>query len=155
MWRVICPPLLLLLLLLLPPPFYGLLSGTTRVSRYQKKHSPTHTYPDHQSSLISFLHLRQSIASSLFNLRALQPSGTPAADSQQGAMGHSLASCASLLHNLSPRILWSTSFLHPTLHTPYISSLNHCHLFATHAHTIATCFALLMRLWQTTFQTVC
>jgi len=24
--------------------------GTTRVSRYQKKHSPTHTYHDHQSS---------------------------------------------------------------------------------------------------------
>jgi len=23
-------------------PFYGPLSGTTRVSRYQKKHSPTH-----------------------------------------------------------------------------------------------------------------
>jgi len=27
------------------------------VSWYQKKHSPTHTYPDHQPSLISFLHL--------------------------------------------------------------------------------------------------
>jgi len=26
-------------------PFYGPLSGTTRVSRYQKKHSPTH-HPD-------------------------------------------------------------------------------------------------------------
>jgi len=29
-----------------------ILSGTTRVSRYQKKHSPTHTYHGHQSSLI-------------------------------------------------------------------------------------------------------
>jgi len=38
-------------------PFYSPLSGTTRVSRYQKKHSPIHTYPDHQSSLICFLHL--------------------------------------------------------------------------------------------------
>ena len=38
-------------------PFYGSLSLTTRVSRYQKKHSPTHTYPDHQSSFITFLHL--------------------------------------------------------------------------------------------------
>ena len=27
-----------------------ILSGTTRVSRYQKKHSPTHTYHGHQSS---------------------------------------------------------------------------------------------------------
>jgi len=34
--------------------FYGPLSGTTRVSRYQKKHSRTHTYPDHQSSFRMF-----------------------------------------------------------------------------------------------------
>jgi len=27
-------------------PFNGRLSGTTRVGRYQKKHSPTHTRPD-------------------------------------------------------------------------------------------------------------
>jgi len=38
-------------------PFNGLLSCTTRVGRYQKKHSPTHTYPDHQTSFINFLHL--------------------------------------------------------------------------------------------------
>jgi len=48
------------------------LSGTTRVSRYQKKHSYTQTYLDHQPSFISFLHLLQSIASSLFTLRAWQ-----------------------------------------------------------------------------------
>jgi len=34
--------------------------------------SPTHTYPDHRPSFISFLHLLRSIASSLFNLRAWQ-----------------------------------------------------------------------------------
>ena len=34
-----------------------ILSGTTRVSQYQKKHSPTHTYYGHQSSLICFIHL--------------------------------------------------------------------------------------------------
>jgi len=28
-----------------------ILSGTTRVSRYQKKHSPTHTYHSHQDPL--------------------------------------------------------------------------------------------------------
>jgi len=55
-------------LLLLPRQFYGPLSVTTQVSRYQKKHSLTHTYPDHQSSFISFIHLLQSIVSSLFNL---------------------------------------------------------------------------------------
>ena len=52
-------------------PFYGPLSGTTRVSRYQKKHSPTH-YPDHHPVFISFFHLPRSIASSLFKLRAWQ-----------------------------------------------------------------------------------
>ena len=39
--------------------FYGIwiLSGTTRTSQYQKKHSPTHTYRGLQSYLICFLHL--------------------------------------------------------------------------------------------------
>jgi len=45
----------------------SILSGTTRVSQYQKKHSFTHTYHGHQSSLICFLHLLRSLASSLFN----------------------------------------------------------------------------------------
>jgi len=52
-------------------PFYGTFSGTTRVSWYQKKHSPTH-YPDHRPIFISFFHLPWSIASSLFQLRAWQ-----------------------------------------------------------------------------------
>jgi len=43
---------------------------TTRVGRYQKKHSPTHTHPDHRASFIIFLHLQRSMASSIFNLRA-------------------------------------------------------------------------------------
>jgi len=42
-----------------------ILSGTTRVSRYLKKHSPTRTF-------ICFLHLPRSMAPSLFNLRAWQ-----------------------------------------------------------------------------------
>jgi len=33
------------------------LSGKTQVSQYQKKHSSTHTYRGHQSSLICFFHL--------------------------------------------------------------------------------------------------
>jgi len=44
-------------------PFYGLLSGSTRVHRYQKKHLPTH-HPDHPyrptdsttASIITILH---------------------------------------------------------------------------------------------------
>ena len=57
-------------------PFNGLLSGTTRVGQYQKKHSPTHTHPDHRTSFIMFLHLQRSMASSLFSLRAWQSSRT-------------------------------------------------------------------------------
>ena len=53
-------------------PFNGSFSGTTRVGRYQKKHSPTHNHPDHQIYFINFLHLLRSIASSLFNLHAWQ-----------------------------------------------------------------------------------
>jgi len=41
--------------------FYSPLSGTIWVIRYQKKHLPTHSYPDHQSSFISFVHLLQSV----------------------------------------------------------------------------------------------
>jgi len=77
--------------------FYGPLSGATRVSWYQKKHSLTH-HPDHHPIFISFFHLLQSIASSLFKLCAWQP----------------------FLHNLSRRPLWSTSWsgaLHLIFHT--------------------------------------
>ena len=49
-------------------PFNGLWSGTTRVGRYQKEHSPTHTHPNQRASFITFLHLQRSMASSLFNL---------------------------------------------------------------------------------------
>jgi len=52
-------------------PFYGPLSGTVRVSQYQKKHSPTH-HPDHHPIFISFFHLPRSTASSLFKLHAWQ-----------------------------------------------------------------------------------
>jgi len=48
----------------------------TQVSWYQKKHSPTHTHPGHQTSFINFLHLLQSRASSLFNLHAWQSFST-------------------------------------------------------------------------------
>ena len=38
-------------------PFNGLWSETTQVGWYQKKHSPTHTHPDHWTSFINFLHI--------------------------------------------------------------------------------------------------
>jgi len=49
---------------------------TTRVGQFQKKHSPTHTHPDHRTSFINFLHLLRSTASSMFSLRVWQSSLT-------------------------------------------------------------------------------
>ena len=48
------------------------LSRTTWVSRYQNKHSPTHTCCGHQSLIICFLHLLWSMASSFLKLCAWQ-----------------------------------------------------------------------------------
>ena len=52
-------------------PFYGPLSRTTQVSRYQKIHLLIH-HPDHHPIFIRFFHLLRSIASSLFKLHAWQ-----------------------------------------------------------------------------------
>jgi len=103
-------------------PFYGPLSATTRVSRYQKKHSPTH-HPDHHPIFISFFQLLRSTASSLFKWRAWQSFAQP-------------LSTSSLVYVL----VWS-----PPPHIAYIASPNQCLLFATHVHTIATCFAVVSR----------
>jgi len=105
------------------------------VSRYKKKHSPTRTYPAYQPSLISFLHLLWSIASSLYSL----------------CVWHSF-------QNLSKSSLVSLLVRNCPLHTLYIFSPCYSLLFATHAHTIATCFAVVPRLchlflvsWNTNF----
>ena len=71
----------------------------------------------HQTSFINFLHLLRLIASSLFNLRAWQSFSTPL-----------------FFVFLLP---WNS-----LLHNPCISSPNH-HLFATHSHTVAACFAVI------------
>jgi len=90
--------------------FYGPLSGTTWVSRYQKKHSPT-DYPDHPI-FISYFQLPQSIASSLFNF----------------VLGNLFAKPLSK-SSLVNILVWS-----PPPHIPYISSPSQYLLFATHAH---------------------
>jgi len=87
----------------------------------------THTYPGHQPSFISFLHLLWSTASSQFNLHAWQSFCTT-----------SLLVLFGLPLGLEP----STSY------TDIFSSSNHCLLFATHAHIIATRFAVLPRLYH-------
>jgi len=98
------------------------------VSRYQKKYSPTHTHRGHQSSLSAF-----SIYYDPWHLR-IQSTG-----STVFFRLHSTSlSKFSLVYYL---LAW-----YPPLHTPYISSSNHCLLFAAHAHTIATCSAVVLRL---------
>jgi len=106
-------------------PFYGPLSGTTQVSRYQKKHSPTH-HPDHYPIFISFFHLPRSIASSLFKLRICQSFCTT-----------SLHVLFGLPLDLEPLHLIFHTFLHP------ISVF-----FLQHARTIATCFGLVSILYH-------
>ena len=92
------------------------LSGKTRVSRYQKKHSPT--------TLIVVIN----------HPYLLSPS----------TMIHGILYSIYVLYSLST--ISRQVFWHPTFHTPYISSRNHYLLFATHTHTMATCFAVVPRL---------
>jgi len=99
-------------------------AGTTRVSQCLKKQSPTHTYPDHQSSFIFFLHLLRSqhTPCSIYVINSLF-----CTTSQQVLLVYLL--------------VWN-----PPLHTPstsysiyfFTQSLSS---FRTHAHTITTCFA--------------
>jgi len=93
------------------------LSGTSRMSWYQKKHSPTHNYRGHQSFLICYL---------LHGIFPIQ------------------FTCLTVffrwsLHKFSLYLLaWQL--------TSFTTYSNHCLLFAAHAHTIATCFAVVPRL---------
>ena len=62
---------------LLQQSFYDSLSGTTRVSRYQKKHLPTHLSWYHQPYVINYLHLLRFNLSSLLSPRVWQSFCTP------------------------------------------------------------------------------
>ena len=99
-------------------PFNGPLSRTGRVGRYQKKHSPTHTHPDHQTCFINILHLLQSIASSLFNLCAWQSFSTTSVQVFFGLPVGLGPSTSSSMHFFTQ----SSSSFHSTC--PY-----HCRLF--------------------------
>jgi len=55
---------------------------------------------------------------------------------------------AIFLHNLSTSSLVYLLVWSPPPHIPYISSPNQCLLFITHAHTIATCFAVVSILYH-------
>ena len=108
-----------------------ILSTTTRVSRYQKKHSHTHT---HTHTPIVVINHPLSASSVYYD-----PWHPP---------------CSVYVpHSLFPQYLSNFSLVyllawHPPLHTVYISSPNHCLLFAAHVLTIATCFAVVPRLYH-------
>ena len=87
-------------------------------------HSLTHTYPNHQSSFISFLHLLRSIASFLFNLHTWQSFCTT-----------SLRVLFCLPLGLAPSTSYSLQFF-----TQSLSS------FRNASHTSATYFAVVPRL---------
>ena len=95
--------------------------GLPRVGRYQKKHSPTHTRPDHHTSFINFLHLLRSIASSVFSLHAWQSFLTT-----------SLRVLFGLALGLGPCTSYSMHFF-----------TNHHVLFTPHAHAISACSAVI------------
>ena len=111
------------------------LSGTTQVSWYQKKHSPTHTYRGHQSSLICFFYLLQSMASHLFNLRAWQSFFTI-----------SLQVFFGLPLGLAPSTSYSIRFVNQSLSSFRNTCPYHCNLVAvvsTLSHLILDSLATL------------
>ena len=104
------------------------MSGTTRVGWYRKKHSPTHTHPDHQTS----------------SLYQLPPSTTI----------HSILlvqfTCLTVLfHNLSPSPLWSScwswtlyfilhAFLHPVIIFFHNKHPYDCSLFCCNTNAMSS-----------------
>ena len=102
--------------------FYSPLSGTTRESCYQKNHSLTILIINHSLSASSIYYNPQHPPCSIYVL-------------------DSLLAQPLFKSSLVYLLVWNLS-----LHTQHISSPIHCLLFATHAHTIAICFAVVPRL---------
>jgi len=93
------------------------LSRITWAGQYQKKHSPTHIYLDHQTYYINFHHLLQSTASSLFNFRAWQSFST------------SLQVLFGLPLGLKPSTSYSIHFCTQSLSSFRNTCPYHCNLF--------------------------
>jgi len=109
-------------ILLHTQPFYGSLDFCPGQPGWAGTRRNIHPLLSWSSIIpICFCHLLRSMASSLFSPCALQ------------------SFCTISKFSLVYLLTW-----HPPLHTPYISSPNHCLLFA--AHTITTCFAVVLRL---------
>jgi len=97
----------------------------------------------------TFIHLHLSWSSIIFYL--IPPSVTI-----HDILSVQFSYLTVFFHNLSKFSLIYLLALHPPLHTPYVSSPIYCLIFAVpplpithlrlHAHTIATCFAVVPRL---------
>ena len=98
--------------------FNSLWYGTSRVGRYQKKHSSTHNHPDHQTSFPPFT----TIHSILFV---------------------QLTCLTVLFNNLCSGPLWSSSWSWTLYFILYAFLPNHHILFAAHVHTIAASSAVI------------
>jgi len=119
-----------------------------------RRNSPTH-HPDHHPVFISFFHLPWSIASSLFKLRGWQSFCTTSFYVLFGLPLGLEPSTSYYIHLFLFFLYYATRYVihwsilfckQNSLWT--ISSPNHCLLFATHAHTIATCFAVVSILYN-------
>jgi len=112
-------------------PFYGSLDFVrdypTWVCQYEKKHSPTYTYPDRQSSFICFLHLLQSMASSRYSLHARQSFCTT---SDQVFLGLPLGLASSSSYSMH-FFTQSLSYFHSTFPC-------HCNLFCCSTEIISS-----------------
>ena len=98
---------------------------TTRVSRYQKKHSPT-DHPDNHPIFIRFFHLPRSIASSLFKLRVWQSFCTT-----------SLHVCFGLPLGLEPSTSYSIHFFTQSVSSFHSTCPYHHNLFCCSINTIS------------------
>ena len=112
-------------------PFNGRLSATTRVGRYQKKHSPAHTHPGQRTSFITLLHLQRSMASSLFSLHVWQSSRTT---SFQVLFGLPLGLEPSTSYSMHFFTQSSSSFRSTC---PYQRSLFCCNIMLCHLHLVS------------------
>ena len=105
-------------------PFNGHLSGTTRVGRYQRNIHP--------------------LTPILVNVLPLSPFSI--CNGPRHPLYSAYVLDSPLKQPLSRSSLVFPLVLNPELHTPCISSPNHHHLFAAHAHTNAACSAAISML---------
>jgi len=128
-------------------PFYGTLSGTTRVSQYQKKHSPTH-HPDHHPIFINIFNLPRSIASSLFKWRAWQSFCTTSFHVLSG-----------LPIGLEPSTSYSNYFFTQSVSSFRSTCPYHCNLFCCSINIISSipslCLNSLLGTLSFTLKVIC